>query len=285
MQGKTILITGATNGIGKQAAHDLAKLGAQLLIVGRDAARTEAARASIIATYPQAGVTTYLADLSHMADVKRLAAEIKAKHSRIDVLVNNAGAIFDARRVTADGYEQTFALNHLGYFLLTRELLGTLTASAPARIVNVASAAHSSAKINFDDLQGARRYSSFSAYGQSKLANIMFTYALARRLSGSGVTVNALHPGFVDTGFGSNGGGLMRAIIGIGKRFGAIAPAKGADTVVYLASSPDVAEVTGKYWDQRKAIASNAASMDMAAQERLWEASERLIESALARKA
>lgn len=282
MTSKTILITGATNGIGKQAAHELAKLGAHLLIVGRDAARTQAVRDALVAAHPQTTVETYLADLSRMAEVKRLADAVKAKHSRIDVLVNNAGAIFDARHVTVDGYEQTFALNHLAYFLLVRELIGVLSASAPARIVNVASAAHSGAKINFDDLHGARGYSSFKAYGQSKLANIMFSYALARRVPSANITVNALHPGFVDTGFGSNGGSIMRIAIGVMKRFGALTPEKGADTLVYLASSPEVEGVTGKYWDQRKAISSNAASMDDAAQERLWEVSERLVNSALA---
>jgi NAD(P)-dependent dehydrogenase (short-subunit alcohol dehydrogenase family) len=282
MNGKVVLITGGTNGIGKQAAHDLAKLGATIVITARDAAKGERVASELRKASNNENVSVLRGDLSRMSDVVAVARGFRDKHSRLDVLINNAGGIYDARQTTADGFEYTFAFNHLAYFLLTRELLDMLKASAPARIVNVSSAAHTGGKINFDDLQAERGYSSFRAYSQSKLANVMFTYALARRIEGTNVTANALHPGFVDTGFGANGGFLMRNAINVMKKFGALTPQKGADTVVFLASSPDVAGVSGKYWDQRKAIASNAASMDRAAQERLWEASERLIDQALA---
>lgn len=282
MNGKVVLITGGTNGIGKQAAHDLAKLGATIVITARDAAKGERVASELRKASNNENVSVLRGDLSRMSDVVAVARGFRDKHSRLDVLINNAGGIYDARQTTADGFEYTFAFNHLAYFLLTRELLDMLKASTPARIVIVSSAAHTGGKINFDDLQAERGYSSFRAYSQSKLANVMFTYALARRIEGTNVTANALHPGFVDTGFGANGGFLMRNAINVMKKFGALTPQKGADTVVFLASSPDVAGVSGKYWDQRKAIASNAASMDRAAQERLWEASERLIDQALA---
>jgi NAD(P)-dependent dehydrogenase (short-subunit alcohol dehydrogenase family) len=281
LQDQTILITGATNGIGRQAALELAKLGATLVITARDAAKGEHVMAQIKSESGNSKIEMIRADLSRMADVISTANAFKAKHSRLDVLINNAGGIFDARKLTADGFEYTFGFNHLAYFLLARELLDVLKSSAPARIVNVSSAAHEGGKINFDDLMGARSYSSFRAYSQSKLANIMFTYALARRLEGTQVTVNALHPGFVDTGFGANGGLLMRSLINVAKKFGSIKVDKGADTVVYLASSADVAGQTGKYWDRRRAINSNAASQDAAAQERLWQVSETLIAGAL----
>jgi NAD(P)-dependent dehydrogenase (short-subunit alcohol dehydrogenase family) len=282
MNGKVVLITGGTNGIGKQAAHDLAKLGATIVITARDAAKGERVASELRKASNNENVSVLRGDLSRMSDVVAVARGFRDKHGRLDVLINNAGGIYDARQTTADGFEYTFAFNHLAYFLLTRELLDMLKASAPARIVNVSSAAHTGGKINFDDLHAERGYSSFRAYSQSKLANVMFTYALARRIEGTNVTANALHPGFVDTGFGANGGFLMRNAINVMKKFGALTPQKGADTVVFLASSPDVAGVSGKYWDQRKAIASNAASMDQAAQERLWETSERLIDQALA---
>jgi NAD(P)-dependent dehydrogenase (short-subunit alcohol dehydrogenase family) len=282
MNGKVVLITGGTNGIGKQAAHDLAKLGATIVITARDAAKGERVASELRKASNNERISVLRGDLSRMSDVVAVARGFRDKHSRLDVLINNAGGIYDARQTTADGFEYTFAFNHLAYFLLTRELLDMLKTSAPARIVNVSSAAHTGGRINFDDLQAERGYSSFRAYSQSKLANVMFTYALARRIEGTNVTANALHPGFVDTGFGANGGFLMRNAINIMKKFGALTPQKGADTVVFLASSPVVAGVSGKYWDQRKAIASNAASMDRAAQERLWETSERLIDQALA---
>jgi NAD(P)-dependent dehydrogenase (short-subunit alcohol dehydrogenase family) len=287
VQDKTILITGATNGIGRQAAFDLAKLGPTLVITARDAAKGERVASEIRKTSGNDKVSVLRGDLSRMSDVAAVARGFRDKHGRLDVLINNAGGIYDTRQTTADGFEYTFAFNHLAYFLLTRELLDLLKSSAPARIVNVSSDAHSGGKINFDDVMAERRYSPFAAYSQSKLANVMFTYALARRLAsdgvGSAVTVNALHPGFVNTGFGANGGALMRGMIGIAKKLGALSTEKGADTVVYLASSPDAAGQTGKYWEKRKAIASNAASIDVAAQDRLWSLSESLIERALTR--
>jgi NAD(P)-dependent dehydrogenase (short-subunit alcohol dehydrogenase family) len=280
MKDKTILITGGTNGIGKQAAHDLAKLGATIVITARDAAKGERVASELRTASGNARISVLRGDLSRMADVIAVARGFREKHARLDVLINNAGGVYDKRDTTADGFEYTFAFNHLAYFLLTRELLDLLKTSAPARIVNVSSSAHQGGKINFDDVMAERGYASFRAYSQSKLANVMFTYALARRLEGSNVTVNALHPGFVDTGFGANGGALMRTALNVMKKFGAITPEKGADTVVYLASSADVGGQTGKYWDQRKAVASNSASMDVPAQERLWQLSEQLIAQA-----
>jgi retinol dehydrogenase 14 len=211
-----------------------------------------------------------------MNDVRWLAQEFTAKHTRLEVLLNNAGGVYDTRQTTIDGFEYTFAFNHLAYFLLTNLLLDTLKASAPSRIVNVSSGAQANGKIDFDDLMGEKRYSSFAAYSASKLANVMFTYALARRLSGTGVTVNALHPGLVGTNFGSNAKSLLwRGVASLAKAF-AMPPERGAETIIYLASSSDVEGVSGKYFD-KKAVASSAASHDEAVQERLWAASAKLV--------
>ena len=211
MDGKVILITGATNGIGKAAALDLAKQGAQVVIVGRSADKTQATVAEIKQQSGNAKIDSLLADLSSLAEVRKLAAEFRQRYSRLDVLINNAGAIFADRTLTVDGYERTFAVNHLAYFLLTDLLLDMVKASAPARIVNVASDVHSGGSIHFDDLQLEKNYGmgGMGAYGQSKLANVMFTYELSRRLAGTGVTANVLHPGVVATGFGENNRGLM----------------------------------------------------------------------------
>lgn len=275
MKDKVVLITGATNGIGRVAALELAKMGARVVIVGRSREKTEAVRQEILAAGGNAD--SLLADLSALDEVRRLAAEFRARYDRLDVLVNNAGAIFARRQATADGYEMTFALNHLNYFLLTHLLLDVLKASAPARIVNVSSDAHRSAQMNFDDLQHENSYgmSGFQAYGRSKLANVLFTYELARRLAGTSVTANALHPGFVATGFGRNMPGLMNRVMGIMHRF-AITPEQGAQTLIYLASSPEVEGVTGKYFDKNRPVRSSPASYDETAQKRLWDISERL---------
>ena len=276
MDNKIVLVTGATNGIGKAAALELAKKSAKVVIVGRNPAKTQATVSEIKLQSGSTAVELLIADLSSMAEVRRLAEEFRQRYARLDVLVNNAGAYFASRQETVDGYEQTFALNHLSYFLLTNLLLDMLKASAPARIVNVSSDAHS-AKFNFDDLQSTQSYGSagFGVYGQSKLANILFTYELARRLAGTGVTVNALHPGVVSTGFGENNRGLMRVAMKIMHRF-AMSPEKGAETITYLASSSEVEGVTGKYWDKSKAIQSSAGSYDEADQKRLWEISEQM---------
>ncbi len=277
MNSKTILVTGATNGIGKVAALELAKLGAAVAIVGRSPEKTQATVREIQATAGHPAVEGFVADLSSIAEVHRLAEDFRGRHTRLDVLINNAGGIYATRRLTADGYEYTFALNHLAYFLLTNLLLDILVASAPARIINVASQAHLGARLDFDDLQNEKGYGygGYRAYGQSKLANILFTYELARRLSGAGVTANALHPGTVATGFGVNNDGIMRLAMRLFHRF-SLAPEEGADTIVYLAASPEVEGQTGKYWVKRTPVRSSQASYDEVAQKRLWEVSAQL---------
>jgi NAD(P)-dependent dehydrogenase (short-subunit alcohol dehydrogenase family) len=275
MNNKVVLITGATNGIGRVAALELAKMGARVVIVGRSREKTEAVRQEIQAAGGSAD--SLLADLSALDEIRRLAAEFRARYDRLDVLLNNAGAIFARRQTTADGFEMTFALNHLSYFLLTNLLLDVLKASAPARIINVSSDAHRSAQMNFDDLQHEKScgMGGFQAYGRSKLANVLFTYELARRLAGTGISANALHPGFVATGFGRNMPGLMNRVMGIMHRF-ALTPEQGAQTLIYLASSPEVEGMTGKYFDKNRPMRSSPASYDEAAQKRLWDISERL---------
>jgi len=274
--GKRIVVTGATDGIGLQSAIELARLGARLHLVGRNPQKLSAAADKVAAASGGAPPVTYLADLSSQGAIRALAAEIGAQAPELEILLNNAGGIFLERRVSDDGIEMTFALDHLNYFLLTHLLLDRLKAAPRARIVNVASAAHRGARLDFDDLQGERSYSAWSAYGRAKLANIMFTYALARRLEGSSVTANCLHPGFVASNFGGDAGGLMGFAFGLAKRVGALRVADGAKTPVHLCASPDVEGVSGRYFDRCRPVASSAASMDTAAQERLWSISERL---------
>ncbi|HEX7969447.1 MAG TPA: SDR family oxidoreductase [Stellaceae bacterium] len=277
MQGKVCVITGATSGIGLVAAERLAAMGARLVLVGRDKTRGEAALARIKARAPGAAPRILYGDLSLLAEIDRIAAEIGALEPRIDVLVNNAGAMFAERGVTADGLERTFALNHMAYFGVTNRLKGNLAAAAPARIVNVASAAHHRAAsgLDFADLQSEHGYHYFTVYGRSKLANILFTRELARRLAGSGVTANCLHPGFVATRFGNNNSGFFNIGIRIAKLF-AISPEKGAETIVYLASSPEVANVSGGYFSGCRPTKTSRAAQDDAAARRLWEESARL---------
>lgn len=276
MQGKVCLITGGTNGIGKSTAQALAGMGATVVIVGRNAQKTAQVVAEIRAASGSTTVDSLLADLSSQQDVRRLADEFKSKYSRLHVLLNNAGAAFLQRQLSVDGVEMTFALNHLASFLLTNLLLDTIKASAPARIINVSSGAHTSGKIEFDNLQGERRYGS-GAYGNSKLANILFTVELARRLEGTGVTVNALHPGLVATGFGKNNGKIIAALIGIFMPLVARSPEKGAATSIYLASSPSLEGITGKYFvDSRVKTAAPQAS-DMAVARQLWDVSAGMV--------
>ncbi|MDF2630050.1 MAG: rhlG [Symbiobacteriaceae bacterium] len=274
MQGKTCLVTGATAGIGKETALALARDGARVIIVGRNPAKTAAAADEIRAATGNQQVEHLLADLSVQAEVRRLADEVKARCDRLDVLVNNAGGVFPRRELTRDGLEMTFAVNHLGYFLLTNLLLDLLLRSAPARIVSVSSAAHQTARINFADLMSERKYSPMGAYGQSKLANILFTYELARRLEGTGVTATCLHPGVVATNFGATSP-LIGWFYRIGARF-MLTAAEGADTVIYLASAPQAEGVTGQYFVKRKPVRSNAASHDRETARRLWQMSEQL---------
>jgi NAD(P)-dependent dehydrogenase (short-subunit alcohol dehydrogenase family) len=275
MRGKVVVITGATSGLGRLAALRLAELGARLVVIGRDRDRIERTLAELRAVGPQAAHTAHWADLSLMAEVKRVGTEIAAAEPRIDVLINNAGAIFGSRRVTAEGLELTFATNHMAYFLLTQALLAPLQAAAPARVVNTASDAHFGRRLDFDDLQTTRGYRSQATYGRSKLANILFTRELARRLAGTGVTANCLHPGFVATNFGQQNSLVFRWGVRVAMLF-AGRPERGAATIVYLASDPAVADVSGDYFYDCRPKQPSAAARDDAAARRLWDESERI---------
>jgi retinol dehydrogenase-12 len=275
LAGKRVLLTGATSGIGRATAIALGQAGAELLLVARDAARGEETVAAIRAAGAQQPIEVLLADLSLMSEVRKLAAAVKDKTDRLDVLLNNAGAWFATRELTSEGFERTFALNHLSYFLLTNLLLDMVKATPHARIVSVASEAHRGSKIDFDDLNHEKSFSLLRAYGISKLENILFTRELARRLAGSGVTANCLHPGVVATGFGRNN----RGFIGFAMKLVApffITPTKGARTSVYLASSPEVEGVSGKYFDKCKPREPSKAAQDDAAAAKLWEVSAKL---------
>jgi retinol dehydrogenase-14 len=275
MGGKVVLITGGTSGIGKAAATALAAMGAEVVVTGRSKERGETAVEEIRRGSGNEGVSLVLADLSVQAEVRRLAEEFGRTHDRLDVLVNNAGAVFSKREETVDGFERTFALNHLAPFHLTNLLLGPLKESAPSRIVTVSSEARRGAKIDFEDLQSERRYRGFPVYGMTKLANILFTYELAERLRGTGVTANCVHPGPVNTNFGMNNRGLMALFIRAFKPF-MRTPEQGADTLIYLASSPEIGETSGRYFSDRKVISSLEEPHDVSAQKRLWEESEEL---------
>jgi NAD(P)-dependent dehydrogenase (short-subunit alcohol dehydrogenase family) len=277
MGGRTVLITGGTGGIGKATAVGLARLGARVGITGRDRARAEAAAADVRAGSGNAAVDIFVADLSSQAEVRRLAREVLDLYPRLDVLVNNVGGSWAHRHVTADGFEHTFALNHLAPFLLTNLLLDRLIASAPARVVTVSSGAQAVGRINFDDLQGERAYSGQRAYNQSKLANVMFTYELARRLDGTGVTATVLHPGVVRTRFGAEDQSAFFTVMLPLMRPFMRTPERGAATSIYLASSPDAAGVTGQYFADRRPRGSSRASHDVAAQARLWQTSADLV--------
>jgi NAD(P)-dependent dehydrogenase (short-subunit alcohol dehydrogenase family) len=270
MQGKTVLVTGANQGIGKAAALALARRGARVAIVSRNAEKGRAAAADIEIGSGSKGVDVIVADLSSQEEVRRVAAEFKSRHARLDVLINNAGVFVPKRHATVDGFEETLAVNHLSYFLLTRELLELLKASAPARIVNVSSDAHRRGEMRWDDLEFANHhYSGWRAYAQSKLANVLFTYELARRLEGSGVTANALHPGVVASGFGRTYRGPMSLLYTIGGPF-MLTCEQGAMTSAYLASSPEVEGVNGKYFVRCKPERSSDRSYCKASQRKLW---------------
>ncbi|MBF8285333.1 MAG: Short-chain dehydrogenase [Anaerolineales bacterium] len=275
MESKICMVTGATSGIGQVTARELARQGATVIVVGRSRERSEATVNRIKQQTDNPNVEYRLADLSVQKDIHQLAQEFKHKYQRLHVLVNNAGAIFLRRLESADGIEMTFALNHLNYFLLTHLLLDTLKASAPARIINVSSRAHARVSgLNFDDLQNKRGYG-MNVYGQSKLMNVLFTYELARRLEGTGIMVNALHPGFVATRFATNNGLLVRLARPVLDLF-ALSAEEGAQTMIYLATSPEVEGVTGKYFVKEKAVLSSPASYDEAAARRLWQISEKM---------
>ncbi len=275
MSARTCMITGASSGIGRATALALARQEATLILVCRDRGRGEATIAEIRQQTGNRDVTLMLADLSSQQSIRQLAQDFPATDRPLHVLVNNAGIVNLQRKLTVDGLEEVFAVNHLAYFLLTHLLLDRLRASAPARIVNVASTAHRFGGIDFDNLQGERRYRTMNIYGQSKLENIMFTYELARRLAGSGVTVNCLHPGGVATGLGSNNGAWAQRIVKVIGNF-MRTPASGAATSIYLASSPQVEGVSGKYFVNSKPRRSSRISYDEAAQRRLWQLSEQL---------
>ena len=277
MNGRICLVTGGTNGIGKSTAQELAQMGATVIIVGRDAQKTSRVVNEIRATSGNPKVRPMLADLSSQLDVRRLADEFKSQYAHLHVLINNAGAVFMKRQLSMDGIEMTFALNHLAYFLLTDLLLDTLKASAPARIINVSSNAHTSGKIEFDNLQGERIYSP-RVYENSKLANILFTTELARRLQGTGVTVNALHPGFTATGFARNNGKAIAALVSIFAPLVARSPAKGAETSIYLASSPSVEGLSGEYFYDSQVIQAAPQANDMAVARRLWDVSAEMVD-------
>lgn len=277
LEGKEIVVTGATDGIGKVTARELAKMGATVTILGRNPEKAQQVVKELRLAAGHDRIGFVRVDLSSQKSIRGAAETLKARLKRLDVLINNAGAMYNRRTLTEDGIEATFALNHLGYFLLTNLLLDTLKASAPSRIVNVASAAHAGAKLPIDDLQMSKKYSGWRAYQRSKLANIYFTYELARRLQGTNVTVNCLHPGFVASRFGNNNGGVFRALFGAAKTFFAISENNGARTSVYLASSPEVASVTGKYFDSRKAVKSSPISYSEQTGRELWRASEKLV--------
>ena len=277
MTEKVVLVTGATAGIGEETALGIAKTGARTVLVGRNRAKGERVIARIKSETGNDKLDLLVADLSSLQEIRRLADEFKSKYDRLDVLVNNAGGIFDQRKETVDGLEYTFALNHLSYFLLTNLLLDSLKQADQARVVSVSSEAHRIGNLDFDDLEyKKRKYGALKVYGGSKLMNVLFTHELAQRLAGTNVTANCLHPGAVASEFGDNTAGLMRAIVWIFKNTMAITAKKGAETSVYLATSPDVANVSGKYFDSKREKDSSKNSHDAAAQKRLWEISEEI---------
>ncbi len=275
MGGKIVLITGGTSGIGKAAALALAEMGAEVVVTGRNEEKGRAAVEEIRRESGNEKVSLMLADLAVQAEVRRLAEEFQERHDRLDVLVNNAGVIQGQRTETPDGIETTLAINHLAPFLLTNLLLDLLEQSAPSRIITVSSDAQRWGKIDFDDLQSERRYRAFPVYGMTKLANIMFTYELAERLRDTGVVVNCMHPGSVNTEFGKNNRSPFTLLFRAFKPF-MRSPEKGADTIVYLAASPDVEGMTGKYLSDRKVMAASEEAYDESVRKRLWEVSEEL---------
>ncbi len=271
---QTALVTGASSGIGRETARALAEKGLTVGLVSRGSGSGEQVTESLKRETGNPNLYFYPADLSSLAEMRRVAGEVKKRFNRLDVLVNNAGALFQTRETTVDGFEKTFALDHLNYFLLTQLLMASLLGSPAARIVNVASAASSVGKIHFDDLMLEKNYGSFKAYGQAKLANVMFNYQLSRFLAETPVTVNALHPGGVATGFGGDS-----AVNTLYKVFRPLlkSPEQGAETVIYLATSPEVAGVSGRYFKDKKPVSSSRRSYDVQVQARLWRVSRQLV--------
>ena len=278
LSGRNVVVTGATGGIGKAAAAGLSALGARVGIVGRDGARLAAAAEDLGRRSGNDAIDVFEADLSSQAQVRRLAAELQERYPRIDVLVNNVGGFWAHRHVTTDGLELTFALNHLAPFLLTNLLLDRLRAQDRARIVTVTSSAEALGTIDFEDLQGSEKYSGQRAYNQSKLANMLFTYELARRLRGTRVTANVVHPGVTRTGFGAEDQARFYASMGGIARPFMRSPERGADTVVWAASAPELDDVTGGYFHDRRPKRSSKRSLDETTARRLWQVSEELVD-------
>lgn len=268
---RTVVLTGATSGIGEAAAHALARRATTLVLIGRDRTRLGTVAATLAAEPGGAVVRTHLADLSRLSEVRRLAGDLTQTYPRIEVLVNNAGAYYSRNEKTPEAIERTLALNVLSPFLLTRLLEPSLAAASPSRVVNVASAAHNGAKLRWDDLDNQRKYSGFATYSRSKLALILLTRELARRWAPKRIAVNALHPGFVRTQFGHANPGATAAVIRWMTRLFGISPERGAETPVYLATSPQVEGVTGEYFVRRRAVRSSRESYDDAAALRLWD--------------
>jgi NAD(P)-dependent dehydrogenase (short-subunit alcohol dehydrogenase family) len=275
MRDKVVVITGATSGIGEVAAQRLAAMGARIVLIARDKTRGQAVLTRLRSGSTGIAHSIHYGDLSRISEMKRLAGEIAAAEPRIDVLINNAGALFGKRQMTEDNLELTFALNHMAYFVLTHGLRERLLASAPARIVNTASDAHRGSVLDFDNLQSQKSFSAIKVYGRSKLCNILFTRELSRRWSGQGITANSLHPGFVATRFGDGSGGWLSRAVGLAKTV-AISPQKGAQTLVYLASSPDVAGISGEYFHKCRPATPTPEARDDAAAKRLWMESARI---------
>jgi NAD(P)-dependent dehydrogenase (short-subunit alcohol dehydrogenase family) len=280
MRGKTVVITGATSGIGEVAAIALAKEGARIVFTARDKERAQATLEKLRRVNPASGHVVHLTDLSLLSEMRRTAQEIK-EEPVIDVLVNNAGALFNSRIETEDGLEKTFALNHMSYFVLTKLLLPRLKAGA--RIINTASDAHYRAKLDFNDLQSKKGYSGFAVYSKSKLCNILFTRELARRIAGTGITANSLHPGFVATRFGDQSGGVLSALVRVAKPIGAISPEEGAKTIIYLASSPEVARSSGEYFTKCAPAAPSAEARNDQDARKLWDISAEIAGEAMAK--
>ena len=272
MNGKVCLVTGATDGIGKVSARVLAELGAKVIIVGRNPEKSAIVLAELRSISGNENIDLLMADLAVMQEVRDLAEQVISRYDRLDVLLNNAGGYFTKHKITSDGLEMTFALNHMSYFLLTNKLMELLKYSAPARIVNVSSDAHYGVDIEFENLNGEQEYKAWKAYQKSKLANVLFTYELLKKVPGN-ITVNCLHPGFVATNFGHNNGGFFGPVLKIAQRISAIDPEEGAKTSIFLCSAPEVKGVSGKYFYKCQPKTSSRESRNMDTGKRLWQIS------------
>ena len=275
MKGKRVILTGASRGIGRETALALGKMGADLSLIVRDPERGKVVADEVRALGGGGEVEVFIADLSSIADVRRVGAEVLAKHDRIDILINNAGALLMDRQVTKDGHEATFATNHLGYFVLTKVLLDAVKKAPAGRIVNVASEAHRSGSMKFDDLMGEKKYAGWFAYSASKLANILFTAELARRLEGTNVTTNCLHPGVIASGFARNNEGFVGFLAKLASPF-LMSSENGAKTTLFLATDPSVVTTSGLYFDKSKPRKPSREARDASVAKRLWDVSEEL---------